>query len=77
MGGVLLRQPSDLVDLLLDLQTLQVVKLRLVALERAVDIVLSLGVWLCLTLERKRGGGEKGGGGGRHGTVIEWSDNKE
>lgn len=40
MCCVLLRQPSDLVDFLLYLQTLQVVKVRLVTLERAVDIVL-------------------------------------
>lgn len=40
--GVLLRQPADLVDLLLDLQTLKVVELGLVALEGAVDIVLAL-----------------------------------
>lgn len=40
MCCVLLRQPSDLVDFFLYLQTLQVVKVRLVALERAVDIVL-------------------------------------
>lgn len=40
MCRVLLGQPSDLVDLLFNLQTLQVVKVRLVALECAVDIVL-------------------------------------
>lgn len=50
MCSVLLRQPSDLIDLLFNLQTLKVVKLRLVALECAVDIVLSLGEWLCLSL---------------------------
>lgn len=48
--GVLLWQPSDLIDLLLNLQTLKVVKLRLVALKCAVDIVLSLGEWLSLAL---------------------------
>lgn len=48
--GVLLRQPSDLIDLLLNLQTLKVVKLGLVALECAVDIVLSLSEWLSLAL---------------------------
>lgn len=48
--GILLRQPSDLIDLLLNLQTLKVVKLRLVALECAVDIVLSLGKWLSFAL---------------------------
>lgn len=40
MCSILLWQPSDLVDLFLDLQTLQVVKVGLVALECAVDIVL-------------------------------------
>lgn len=40
MCCILLWQPSDLVDFLFNLQTLQVVKVRLVALERAVDIVL-------------------------------------
>lgn len=37
---ILLWQPSDFVDFLFDLQTLQVVKVWLVTLERAVDIVL-------------------------------------
>lgn len=50
MCGILLRQPSNLIDLLLNLQTLKVVKLRLVALECAVDIVLSLGEWLSFAL---------------------------
>lgn len=40
MCCILLWQPSDLVDFLFNLQTLQVVKVRLMALERAVDIVL-------------------------------------
>lgn len=53
---VLLRQPSDLIDLLLDFQTLKVVKLRLMALEGAVDIVLSLGEWLSLALWKENGG---------------------
>lgn len=39
MCCILLWQPSDLVDFLFNLQTLQVVKVRLVALECAVDIV--------------------------------------
>lgn len=52
--SVLLWQPSDLIDLLLDLQTLKVVKLRLVALKCAVDIVLSLGEWLSLALGREK-----------------------
>ena len=41
LRGVLLGQPADLVDLLLDLQALQVVELGLVALEGAVNIVLA------------------------------------
>lgn len=48
--SILLRQPSDLIDLLFNLQTLKVIKLGLVALECAVDIVLSLGEWLSLSL---------------------------
>lgn len=40
MSCVLLGQPFDLVDFLFNLQTLQVVKVRLMALERTVDIVL-------------------------------------
>lgn len=54
--GVLLRQPSDLIDLLLNLQTLKVVKLGLMALKGAVDIVLSLGEWLSLALWKDKGG---------------------
>lgn len=54
--GVLLRQPSDLIDLLLDLQTLKVVKLGLMALEGAVDIVLSLREWLSLALQKENEG---------------------
>lgn len=50
--SVLLRQPPDLVDLLLDLKALQVVKLRLVALEGAVNIVLPSPVGLVLTLKQ-------------------------
>lgn len=51
MRGILLREPFDLVDLLLDLQALQVVKLGLVALEGAVHIVLTLAVRRVLTLQ--------------------------
>ena len=40
MGHVLSTQPPDLVDLLLDLQTLQVVELGLVTLECAVNVVI-------------------------------------
>lgn len=47
---VLLGQPSDLIDLLLNLQTLKVVELGLMALKSAVDIVLSLGEWFDLAL---------------------------
>lgn len=53
VGCVLLREPSDFVDLLLDLQTLQVVKLWFVALECAVNIVLSSTLRLALTLWEK------------------------
>lgn len=52
--SVLLRQPSDLIDLLLDLQTLKVVELGLMALEGAVDIVLSLGEGLRLALWKEK-----------------------
>jgi len=52
--GVLLRQPSDLIDLLLDLQTLKVVELGLMALKGAVHIVLSLGEWLSLALFQRK-----------------------
>lgn len=56
MCCVLLRQPSDLIDLLLDLQTLKVVEFGLMALKGAVDIVLSLGerLGLALWVGRKR-----------------------
>ena len=50
LRGVLLGQPADLVDLLLDLQALQVVELRLVALEGAVHVVLALRERLRLAL---------------------------
>lgn len=53
VGCILLRKPSDFVDLLLDLQTLQVVKLWFVALECAVNIVLSSTLRLALTLQEK------------------------
>lgn len=51
VGGILLRKPFDLVDLLLNLQTLQVVKLRLVALECTVNIVLPSTLGLAFTLQ--------------------------
>ena len=50
--SVLLGQPSDLVDLLLDLQALQVVELWLVALEGAVHVVLPPPLGLALALHR-------------------------
>lgn len=51
MGGILLREPLDLVDLLLYLQTLEIVELRLVALESAVDVILALAVRRIFTLQ--------------------------
>lgn len=51
IGCVLLREPSYLVDLLLYLQTLQVIELWLVALEGAVDIVLSPAMGLVFALQ--------------------------
>lgn len=48
--SVLLRQPSNLIDLLLNLQTLKIVEFGLMALKGAVDIVLSLGEGLSLAL---------------------------
>lgn len=63
--SVLLRQPSNLIDLLLNLQTLKIVEFGLMALKGAVDIVLSLGEGLSLALwkgnerEKKVGESEK------------------
>lgn len=51
VGGVLLREPFDLVDFFLYLQALQVVKLWLVALEGAVHIVFTLAVGCVLALQ--------------------------
>lgn len=51
MGGILLREPFDLVDFLLYLQALEIVELRLVALESAVDVVLALAVRRVFTLQ--------------------------
>lgn len=53
VSSVLLRQPSDLIDLLLNLQTFKVVEFGLMALKGAVHIVLSLGKWLRLALWKK------------------------
>lgn len=55
-GGARLLHPANLIDLLLNLQTLQVVKLWLMALKRAVDIVVTFedggrgdgGLWCTL-----------------------------
>lgn len=44
MCRVLLREPFDLVDFLLYLQALEIVELRFVALESAVDIIFALAV---------------------------------
>lgn len=54
MGRILLGQPLDLVDFLFYFQALQIVKLRLVALEGAVNIVLTLAVRLIFTLQGKQ-----------------------
>lgn len=60
MGGVLLREPFDLVDFLLYLQALEIVELRLVALEGAVDVVLALAVRRIFTLQGNPMGPELG-----------------
>lgn len=54
MCCILLRQPSNLVDLLLNLEAFQVVKLRLVALEGAVNVVLSTALRLILALNNDK-----------------------
>lgn len=51
ISSILLRQPADFVDFLLNLQAFQVVKLGLVALKGAVNIVLPPTVRLVLTLQ--------------------------
>ena len=51
MGRVLPLEPPDLVDLFLDLQALEVVELRLVALEGAVHVVLAAAGVRFLALE--------------------------
>lgn len=53
MCCVFLGQPSNLVNLLLDFKAFKVVKLRLVTLEGAVNIVLSTTLWLVLALKRE------------------------
>ena len=42
MGGVAPFEPANLVDLLLDVETLEVIELWLVTLEGAVDVVLNV-----------------------------------
>ena len=51
MCSISLRQPSNLVDLLFNFKAFQVVELRLMALEGAVNIVLSTTLWLILALK--------------------------
>ena len=51
LGSILLRKPADLVDLLFYFQTLQVVKLGLMALESAVNIVFAPELRLILILQ--------------------------
>lgn len=48
--SIFLRKPADLVDLFLDFQTLQIVELRLVTLERAVDVILGAALRQVLIL---------------------------
>lgn len=55
MCCIFLRQPSDLVDLLLNLKAFQVVKLWFMTLERAVNIVFSSALWQILTLRNRKG----------------------
>lgn len=52
--GILLRKPSNLVDLFLNLKAFQVIKLWLVALEGAVNVVLASTLWLTLTLNNDK-----------------------
>lgn len=49
----MLRKPLDLVDFLLYLQTLEIIELRLMALEGAVDVILALAVRRIFTLREK------------------------
>lgn len=49
--SIFLGQPSNLVDLFLDFKAFKVVKLRLVALEGAVNIIFSSTLWLVLALK--------------------------
>lgn len=57
VGGILARvQPADLVDLLLNLQTLQVVELRLVRLKGTVEVVLVGALSSALQKANTKGG---------------------
>lgn len=56
MCGILLREPFDLVNFFLYLQALEIVELRLVALEGTVDVVLTLAVRRILTLHENHTG---------------------
>lgn len=56
LSCVLLGQPADFIDFLLNLQTFQVVKLGLMALESTVNIVLTTALWLTLILLGERKG---------------------
>lgn len=51
VGSILLGKPFDLVDFLLYLQALEIVELRLMALESAVDVILALAVRRIFTLQ--------------------------
>lgn len=51
MCCIFLGQPSNLVNLLLNFKAFKVVKLRLMTLEGAVNIVLSSTLWLVLALK--------------------------
>lgn len=52
--GIFLGKPADLIDLLLNFQTLQIVKLGLVTLERAVDVILRTTLRDVLTLPKDK-----------------------
>lgn len=42
VGGVMRRQPANLIDFLLNLQTFQIIKLRLMTLKCTVNIIFAL-----------------------------------
>lgn len=76
MGSILLWEPFDLVDFLLYLQALEIVELRLVALESAVDVILALAVRRIFTLQGNPDRGPElqdgGTGGNGHRVRREW-----